>query len=120
MTTMFGVNISQIIADEVGPGVFPATLTIVTPGTRTSSTSGVKPTETTSSGRGFVESFDAGSIDGSIIKKDDVSAILIADTFTPAINPKAGDKVTIQGSTYRIQSVNRDPASATYTCHSRK
>ena len=92
MTTMFGVNISQIIADEVGPGVFPATLTIVTPGTRTSSTSGVKPTETTSSGRGFVESFDAGSIDGSIIKKDDVSAILIADTFTPAINPKAGDK----------------------------
>lgn len=120
MTTLFGVNISKLVADNIGPGVLDATLIVVTAGTRTSSTSGVQPTETSIAGKGFTDSFSAGSIDGTVIKEDDVSIVLIADTFASPISPKGGDKITIEGSTYRVIRVERDPAAATYTCLSRK
>ena len=121
MTTLFGVNISKIVSDNIGPGVLPATLIVVTRATRTgTSTQGIKPTEVSVSGKGFTDSFSAGQVDGTIVKRDDVKVVLIADSFASTINPKAGDKITVEGNTYRIISVERDPASATYTCHSRK
>jgi hypothetical protein len=32
------------------------------------------------------------------------------------VAPEAGDLVTIEGATYSISAVTRDPAAATYSC----
>lgn len=120
MSELFGVNISGIIADEIGPGVFDAVLIQTIEGARTSSTSGRTVTENPIAGRGFVDMFDTKDIDGQNVKSEDVKVVLIADTFPGLPIPKTGDKVSILGNVYRILDRVTDPASATHTCHSRK
>lgn len=119
---LFGVNISGIIAQEIGPGVLPATLIVVTPGTRsaTASTSGSVPTESLITGRGFIDDYSERLVDGTVVQRGDKKITLIGDTFTGFPVPKPGDKVTIEGSQFRIVGpVKRDPAAATYECQCR-
>jgi hypothetical protein len=103
-------------------GVTDATLTQYTPGSRTPGTlsGGTNPTSTTHTCRGFERSFDAHQIDGSIVTANDRMINLFADTISAATEPKPNDQVEIGGYTYRIISVQRDPASVMYRCHGRR
>lgn len=121
MAELFGIDIAGIIAQEIGPGVLPATLIVVTAGTRDTNnlSAGTQPTENSIPGRGFQEDYDDNQIDGTLIQEGDRRITLIANTFAGRPVPKTGDKITIEGATYNILKVRRDPAAATYVCQSR-
>lgn len=123
MPDLFGIDIAGIIAAEIGPGLLPATLIVVTPGTRSSAnlSGGTQPTEESFSGKGFIEDYSDRHIKEGLVEKNDRKITLIAKTFTGNPIPKLGHKITIEGSTYKIVGpVKRDPAAATYTCQSRQ
>ncbi len=121
MPDYFGVDIAGIIATEIGPGVLPATLIKVTPGTRDpfNVTIGMRPTETIFTGRGFIDDYQDKQIDGTLVKTGDRKITLIGDTFSAI--PEPTDKIIIEGFTHRIVNpVKRDPAAATYECQCRR
>lgn len=118
---LFGVNISGIIKDNIGPGVLDATLTKSTPGTRTAGqlTGGTNPTTESYACKGFIDRQANEDMKGSLISDGRVTIVLIGDTIEGgAVAPDNGDRITIEGRTYKIEVMDRDPAAATYTCAS--
>lgn len=119
---LFGVNISGIIAKAIGPGVLAATLIKVTPGTRTTGSlgSGTNPTEVSYTCRGFIDTQAQRNVDGTLAADGTKRIVLIGDTISGGtVAPALGDKITIEGATYRIPEdgkIDRDPAAATYSC----
>lgn len=113
---LFGVNISKLIKDSVGPGVLNATLTVVTPASRTAGdlTDGTNPTTTDYDCKGFIDSKEKRRSSGTLVEDGDEVIVLIGDTIGAV--PKVGDRITIEGKTYTIKQLDRDPAAATYTC----
>lgn len=116
---LFGANISGEILKAIGPGVLAATLTKVTPGTRTVGqlTGGTNPTSATYTGRGFIDVYDEKRMPATSVQEGDRFIVLIGDSFT--VVPEPNDKITIEGETSMIVSVFRDPDAATYTCQTR-
>jgi hypothetical protein len=113
--------------------VSAATLTKFTPGTRTpgAENAGTNPTSVTYACEGIVQRFDAGMVDAdiaqgaiahkTIVRREDRRISLLIATLPADVEPKPGDKITIQGATYVIlDGVERDPASFMFTCHGRK
>ncbi len=118
---LFGVDISGLIRDNIGPGVLPATLTKFTAGTRTGGqlTGGTNPTSVDYPCRGFIDRQANRDINGTLVSDGRVVIVLIGDTINgglPASAPSTTDRITIEGKTYVIQVIDRDPAAATYTC----
>ena len=99
----------------------PATLIKVTPGTRTPGaiSAGTNPTETSYACRGFVADYTAIEMQNTLIQRGDRKVVLLGASIASAQTPATDDKVTIDGATYRIITVNSDPAKATYTCQAR-
>ena len=118
---LFGANISGIINSVIGPSVLPATLIKITPSSRNPSdpTAGVQPTETQHSCRGFIDDYADSVYRLSIIEQGDRKITLIGDSIAGDAIPKANDKIIIEGGTYLVKRVNRDPDAATYECQSR-
>jgi len=120
---LFGVNISKLIKDNVGTGVLDATLTVVTNTTRLagSLTAGRRPTEATHACKGFIDSQQVRDVNGTLVDDGTKLIILIGDTINGgATAPGTADKITIEGDTYNIEAIDRDPAAATYSCTCRK
>lgn len=117
-----GVDVSGIIKKEIGDKmltdpVHDVVLTSIVAGTRTGNlTGGTNPTETSHTCKGFIDSQNRKSIGGTLVEDGDIVVVLIGDSISPAVVPKGQDKITIEGSTYRIKGLDRDPAAATYTC----
>lgn len=122
MAKFLGVDIAAILAKQMGTLVRALTLTRSEPGTRSAAdpTAGNNPTETTHSGRGFVDSYKAERIDGTIIQQGDRKVLILAGTLPAGVVPQVNDRITIEGETLTVVSVERDPASATYTCQARR
>jgi len=100
-----------------------ATLTKVTPGTRTagSENAGTNPTSVAHPCEGIVETFDTGLVDGTIVRREDRKISLLIATLPDGVEPKPNDKITIQGATYVVlDSVGRDAAKFKFICHGRK
>jgi len=119
MPKLFGVDIAKEVHKAAAKGLLPATLTKVTPGTRTPGAlgGGTNPTTTTYAVRGFVEDFDTRMIDGTIITAKDRKVTILGHGLT--VEPAPQDKITIESKTYQVVHVKRDPAAATYTLHVR-
>lgn len=126
---LFGIDIAQLVADNIGPGVLPLTLVKREPGSRTpgSLSAGTNPTTTSHTGRGFISDYSevqigqqAGGGEGrTLVQRGDRRVIILGNTLSPAAVPEPGDRVTIEGDEYSIVNVMRDPAAATYTCQVR-
>lgn len=120
---LFGIDIAKIVADNIGPGVLSAVLTVVTPGTRTPGqlTGGTNPTTATYACKGFIDSKAQRNRDGQLVSDGTEKVLLIGNTIASGtVSPSIGDKVTIEGATYTIEVVDRDPAGATFTLIVRK
>ena len=117
MVKLFGVDIASEIAKNMGAGLLPATLIVVTTGTRTSGslTSGKNPSEKTFSCRGIIEDYKETQFNDTSVLRGDRKVLLLGGTLQAGIVPKLGDKVKIEGFTFNVVNVNRDPASATYS-----
>jgi hypothetical protein len=120
---LFGVDIAGIIAAQMGPLLLPATLRVFTLGARTPGdlTSGPAITSTASTAaRGFVESYDTKDQGaGSIVQVGDRKITLLGATLGGLV-PVPSSEIDIEGDTYTVVDVQRDPAAATYLCQSRR
>ena len=119
---LFGVNISGIINDVISPAVLDATLIQITPGTRTPGdiTDGTNPTTANFAAKGFIDTYDDDQIDGTNVQVGDRKIILIGDSIESLTVPGTGDQITIEGETWRVVNVMRDPDAATYECQARQ
>lgn len=122
MPKLFGKDIAGKVAGALGKHLLPATLTSKTPGTRTagSLSAGTNSDSTQASARGIIDDYDSAQIDGTLIQKDDRKVLLLGGTISGGVVPKPGDQVAIEGSTYNVVRVARDPAAATYTLQVRR
>jgi len=118
---LFGVDISGLINANVGPGVNDATLTKVSPGTRTPGqlTGGTNPTSTSYDCKAFVDPIDRSRIDGTLVKDGDALVQIVGDSVAAGQVPAVGDTVTILSRTYEIVAIEVDPALALYSCQGR-
>lgn len=120
--TLFGVDVAGILAAELGPGMVAATLTVVTPGTRTANdlAAGTNATTAAHACRGIIADYATREVDGTLIKMGDRKVTLLAKTIAAgSVVPKPNDKVTIEGVEYRIIRVERDAAASHYDCQVR-
>ncbi len=120
MPRLFGTDIAGEIQRAFAGQLVPLTFTSRTPGTRTTGalTAGTNPTETSGAGEGIIDDYQEREIDGTRVETGDKKILIIGNTILPLV-PKPGDDVTIEGATYRVVRVGRDPAAATYTCQVR-
>lgn len=119
---LFGVDIAGLVQSNVAPGLLDLTLVKVTPGTRTpgSLTGGTNPTESSTAGKGIAEDYDERQIDGAEVRRGDRRVLIVGNSLSAgSVIPEQGDKITIEGATYEIVRIERDPAAATYTCQVR-
>lgn len=115
---LFGVNISGLIKDNIGPGVLAATLRVVTEGSRGANIDdGRTTTETDYPCRGFIDTQAQSDINGTLVDDGTKTIILIGDTINGGNTaPTTGDRIIIESTEYNIEMIDRDPAAATYTC----
>ena len=119
---LFGIDIAKVVADSIKAAgdLLDATLISITPGTATDADPNlVASTQTTHTCKGFIDKYRDDQIDGTIIRKGDRKVTLLGDTISPSVAPKTNDQVIIEGDTYDVQNVDRDPAGATYELQSR-
>lgn len=97
----------------------PATLIKVAPGTPTPGNliGGTNPVETSCGCDGYVAGYNAFELVNTLIQANDRKIVLFGASLT--VVPATDDKVTIDGNTYRVIAVNRDPVKATYTLQAR-
>jgi len=114
---LFGADIAGKVYAALKGQLLAATLTKITPGTRTpgSLTAGTQPTTTDYAAEGFIDSKNRKDIAGTLIENGDVVVVLIGNSIASAAVPEVGDKVTIEGAAYWIKALDRDPDAATYT-----
>ncbi len=115
---IFGAQIAQIIADNLGPLVFDQVLIKVT-----TTRDPLNPTksivvETPHDCKGFVDVFDEEDVTGTSVQISDRKIIILGPTLPAAVTPEPGDKLTAEGATFTIvkDGVVRDPAGATFAC----
>jgi hypothetical protein len=113
--TLFNIDLPGIINSAMGSLVLDAT---ITPSTRTPDGQGGQTLNygTPVAAKGFVDTYsDFARLSG--VPATDRKIIILAASTTAV--PKQGDRVTIEGRTYDIIAVNKDPASATYELQAR-
>lgn len=117
---LFGVDIQAEIGKAFGGQLVPLTLHSVTPGTRNPSdpTAGTAPTTVDVTSEGIVDSYRESQIDGSLIQQGDKQILILGQPLGDVV-PKPSDRVTIEGRSYSLIRVERDPAVATYTAQGR-
>lgn len=121
-------NLLDLIATQVASALtsagltLPATLIKVTPGDRVPGrvSGGTNPTTTSYAAQGLVDSYATALIDGTLIQENDRKILLLGASITSGAIPTNGDQITIEGGTYRVINVSRDPAAATYICQARQ
>lgn len=118
---LFGVDIAKEIASGMAGGLLPAQLVRSTPGTRDplDPTAGTAPSTSTFSCRGFLDEYADDQFDGTSVLRGDRKALLLGGTLPASVAPQPGDRVKIEGRTFSIVNVQRDPAAATYVCQAR-
>lgn len=126
MAKLLGVNISGIVKSSL-PGMYRGTLTSKTPGARTVGNpgGGANPTSTSHAFKGFASTFAKSA--SNLVRGATHTIIMIGDTIRPRVEPKPGDTIVMTaggdpelgGKACVIvdHGVERDPASATWTCH---
>lgn len=119
-------------------GVKSCTLTLFTSGTRTPGalSAGTNPTSVDYPCKGFIESYSAHTIDGTLVKSEDRKISILGGSLPTGIVPVPEAKITIVdvdgvSKTFRVigrisdapgggAGVSADPVGAVYSSHCRK
>lgn len=111
----------------LAPHSLDATLIVSTAGVRGSTMSaGTNPSPVSFACVGWVASYETHQIDGTLIKADDREIAILGDSIDGGVIPEPGNKITIDGDTYRIvgspdgKGVLYNGEKAIYRCHGRK
>lgn len=116
----------KLIRNEVGKGPVnagltrAATLVVITTGSRDplNLSAGKTLTEENVGCRGLVIRWNKKRLNATDVVAGDRVVMLIGKSLR-AVVPKIGDKITIESVTSRIIDIERDAASATYSCLTR-
>ena len=124
MAKIAGVDVAKIIAKEVGKvltdAVFQLVVTSITTKQRGVLLSeGPTTLRADSVGKGIMSAYASYNIDGTTIRHGDRQILILAGTLVPAVVPKPDDEISMEGGCWKVVSVVRDPASATYICQVR-
>lgn len=132
--SLFGEDIAGLISDALNGELLDATLTRTTnSGTYNSQTDTYSggSTPTTYTTQGIVEQYDIslmqtgdlGKRHKGLIQTNDRKILLLAEPLgvepSPGDNNQPPDQITIDGKTFTVISVAKDPASATYEVQGR-
>jgi hypothetical protein len=125
---LFGIDVAGIVADALGDGLFPVTITRYVQGEREAGnlTGGrAKVPETVTGPVGFWEDFTGTP--PADVEVNDRKLILLGDTVPAGGLPRFNDEVTVHEdigdvSLFAVRLLARDPAAATYTylCRDRR
>lgn len=118
MPNLFGLNIAKLVSDSIAQagGVRPGVLSHMAPGARTAGdlASGVNPTTTMHSFKGFVERRVVRRR-GFIEPMDTPVVTLLGASVSPSVVPAINDVVTVDGAEYTLlELLSADPAAAVY------
>ena len=96
----------------------PATLLVVSAGTRTvgAASAGLQPTVTSVKARGLVVQWKRSRLNATIIQNSDRVVMLFGSLIAGGVVPKISDSILIEGETGIIVDIERDAAAATYNC----
>lgn len=122
MPDLFDIDIAGLVDEHISPGLPDAKLIQSTPGTRdlTKLSGGTVSTTVSTDGKGTIVDYNDNRFGaGSPIKVGDRQVLLIGNSFAGKPVPKPDDQIFIEGATYNIVAVKRDPAAATYKCQVR-
>ena len=122
MPDLFGIDIAGILWNSIqqAGGLVPLTLRVEVPGERGADrTAGNNPTYSDHSGQGILGDYDDFQIQGTNVERGDRRVTIIARSLSPLTTPSPGDRVEIEGTSYNVVAVKRDPAAATFTCQVR-
>lgn len=130
MPKLFGVDIAGEVAKGLGPGLLDAQLIQLTEGSRDTNnpTAGKSTSERKLPCKGMISDNITHFLDNKNIlglgdtmraQVGDKNILLLGGTIPGGKFPKPDDKIKIEGSTYRVVRVMRDPAAATYQCLAR-
>ncbi|ARQ01708.1 head-tail joining protein [Pseudorhodoplanes sinuspersici] len=65
----------------------------------------------------WVDDYEASQVDGTSILRNDRKVYVVASSLS--VTPVAGNTITINGSTYTVINVERDPAGACFVLQAR-
>lgn len=120
---IFGIQLDKVVNDSIkkAGGLPKLTLTVRTAGARTAGdpAGGTNSMEKDHNGNGIIEDYEDSQIDGTVVKQGDRRVLILGRSLPNGIVPSTNDSVTIEGATYTVVGVDRDPAAASYTCRVR-
>ena len=120
MSDLFGLDIAGILSDAIGSagGLAPATLVKVHLGSRVpGDLAGGTRADTLEYATTGTLSTRTEHDPQTLTRRERMVVTLLGAALTAAgVVPEAGDRVAIEGATYDVVAVDRDPAAATYEC----
>lgn len=125
---IFGADIAGAIFEAMGADLLPATLTRPIHGARDPAnlTAGLTvygagdPQSASYPCRGFSDDYADGQVDGTLIMLGDRKILLLGKSLPDTVDPLPGDLIAIEGASWRVIAVKRDPAGATFECQVRR
>ena len=123
MPDLFGLDIGGILRDAIGSagGLRPVTLVKVYTGSRVPGdlAGGTNADTVSYTTEGILEAGSDRDFTGTgwamTRRQRAIVTVLGAPLTEAGVAPDVGDRVTIEGATYEIKIVDRDPAAATYS-----
>lgn len=120
MPDLFGLDVKGLVADALAGQLVPGTLVETVVGARTGDvTAGRAQTAVNHSFEGVLDDYETDEVDGTTVQAGDRRVLVIAGSLVSPVVPQPNWNVTIEGQTYRVTRVLRDPAAATWELNAR-
>lgn len=121
--SLFGVDIESLVTESLKDQLIPLTLTRTVVGEYDPIEDEQTTTQETYTSEGIVDTYEDRVVAEGLVQSSDRRILILAGPL--GTKPSNGttdnppDKITIQGETFTVIDVHRDPASATYTVQGR-
>lgn len=113
-------EISRDLHEALVGEVEDVTLTKISYGARTDSTSARSETETDYTVKGWLAEYSQSEMDGSMVTRQDRKVCILSESLPAGVTPAKDDRVTASdGEEYNVVHVGRDTAGAIYVCQGR-
>ena len=116
---LFGLDIAQLVADNLGDSLPEGVLKKKVAGGRDpdDSTKQLPSTYTNHTCAAFRDDYDEGTLGATAIRREKSVISIIGDTIEGGVVPHKGDIINLEGEDWTIDGVpGRDPAGAVYEC----
>jgi len=114
MTSPLAGSLAKTIGNAMASRFLDAVLTRDVPNVGADPADPVPPTPTQYPCKAIVEAYSQYLRANGLVGANDRKVLILANSL--GLRPKAGDRVTIKGITFRVIEVGTDPAEAVWEC----